>query len=169
MKYLSPICLLFLWPTCFACAQTNSEPSTNFQVILQAGIPVGILDDMNGVAFSSHFRALSSSIFSPEGLLFFDYASGNSFLSGRKSSLTQMGIAVGGRLNFLRKNRVWQPSIYLFPGLASVSRTHADGRQNSSIEAIVSIGITNTFYRKHSLNIGLQGEFFTLKYGFALN
>ncbi len=161
-------CILFLLLSTSVFAQ---QERTSGSIGFQAGINSGILGGGAGPSFSLHFATRTEKVIQLESMLFFDSHSGKSFLSGHSQKNVGVGFAGGLRINaFPQKN--WNPSLLFMPGLmySSQQTSRHDDRGNSGISPALCIGISNTFYRKHLVNIGINtGENITaayLKYGF---
>jgi hypothetical protein len=138
---------------------------------IHAGINNGILSGGFGPSFSLHYALHTKKALQPEFMVFFDSHSGKTFLSGGSEKDAGFGLAAGLRLNLL-PNKNWNPSLVIMPGISYSSEitTRYDDPGSRGISGALCLGISNTFYRKHMVSMGLISEYnfdaAYLKYGY---
>jgi hypothetical protein len=136
--------------------QSHSQvKSTPFSI--HAGINRGILSGGVGPSLSFQYTHGTEKLFQFQSNLFFDYHSGKTFLSGYNQQNKGFGIMAGLRINLLHQN-TWYPSLTLLPGVmySSESTSRADDPVQSGWSGVIGLGISNTFFHKHSIGIGLN-------------
>ena len=134
---------------------------------MHGGINTGILAGGTGPSFSFHSAIRTNKVVQFESMLFFDYHSGRTFLSGYSQVNLGVGFMGGIRINALPK-RNWNPSLVIMAGMMYGSETIDDTRERG-FGAGYSLALSNTFYQKHTASFGVtEGKnisSFFLKYG----
>lgn len=159
----SSIILFFLLSTQMY-AQQETKPR---DLSIQAGVNSGILGGGYGPSFSINyaFRIKKLPI---EVMLFYDRQKGSGgFFGGSQNQ--GIGVAAGLRMNlFSKKNRV--TSFTTMVGFMYSSAKYNHDRTLQSVFPCLSLGISNIYYQKHMISVGLNyGEFIVslfAKYGF---
>jgi hypothetical protein len=134
------------------------QEASSTKIGIHAGLNSGILSGGAGPSFSLHYAARTEKVVQLESMLFFDSHSGKTFLSGHNQKNLGIGVVGGVRINvFPQKN--WNPSLVIMPGIMYSSQTTSryDDRGSSGMSGAISLGIANTFYRKHMVSLGLNG------------
>ena len=163
----TPFILLFLVSNQFFAQEEIKLKSFG----IHAGVNSGILSGGIGPSFSFHYALRTEKVLQLESMLFFDSHSGETFLSGESQKNLGFGLGAGTRINVLPQKN-WNPSLVIMPGVIYsyeiTSRDDDNGR--SGISGALCLAISNAFYRKHMVSIGLnRGKNITaayLKYGF---
>jgi hypothetical protein len=144
------ILMFFLLSTQLHAQQQNSPGIKGIHL----GLNSGVLGGGAGPSFSFHYAIRSEKVLQLESMLFFDYHSGTTFLSGGSQKNTGIGVAGGIRINVL-PNKNWNPSFAFMPGImySSQKTSRYDDADRSGISLALGFSFSNTFYKKHMLSL----------------
>jgi hypothetical protein len=122
---------------------------------VQAGINNGILSGGAGPSFSIHYGFGTNRVFQAESMLFGDYHSGSTFLTGYDQENFGLGLAVGGRINFL-KDKAFNPSIALMGGIGYGTEKTSEPRDIQGFMGVISVSVGAKIHNKHMIDIGVR-------------
>ena len=125
---------------------------------VQVGVNSGVLSGGIGPSLSMHYGFGTNRLFQAEATLFGDYHSGSTFLSGHDQKNLGLGLAVGGRINFL-KDKAVNPSIALMGGIGYGTEKTSEPTDIQGFMGVVSLSVGAKIHNKHMIDIGFrQGQ-----------
>ena len=133
-------------------AKPQDLPNIDFSI--HGGLNWGILSGGMGPSASGHVHLSLGKFFHPEAMVFFDYHEGKKFLSSDHQTNIGFGICPGIRLHLL-PGKNWNPSLVGYVGLVYSKESTTEPSIQKGFSQYISCALTNTFYQKYMLSIGL--------------
>ena len=124
---------------------------------VQAGVNNGVLSGGFGPSFSIHYALRTDKVFQVESMLFGDYHSGSTFLSGYDQQNFGVGLAVGGRVNFLKDKDV-SPSIALMGGIGYGVEKTSRPTDLQGVMGVMSLSVGAKIHNKHMIDVGFRQD-----------